>query len=387
MLSGRNWRLLPIVQTHDVKAAANAVAMLKVLLSSVRCVCVNRTEEVADVSGRRPSEIQLHGFPTARIAVVLPSWISSFVVHALVVLLFVSGLKSCQHDASFGDDGELRNVGIYIKQPSESRQPEAESAETAEDDESADVREQFRIPDTTAETTPVKLQLPTEAIPTIAPGSLSSEFAPGDVQNLLKPNGFTPTNLSTGTALGATSFIGIEDSAKKFVYVIDASASMSDYQAILVAKAELLSSLESLEGTQQFQIIFYNSQPHVMSLDSVQQELFYASDVNRTLARQFVNSIRPDGGTLHFPALRKALRFNPEVVYFLTDAAQPQLDAKQLSQIQRLNKGGARIHCIEFGIRAQLRDRRLSTANFLQKLASQNDGQYRYVNVTQLIRR
>ncbi|MBR9801380.1 hypothetical protein GYB59_06645, partial [bacterium] len=84
-------------------------------------------------------------------------------------------------------------------------------------------------------------------------------------------------------------------------------------------------------------------------------------------------------GTSHFPALLKALSYSPEVILFLTVAAEPELSARQLAEIERKNNGRAAIHCIEFGLGPSI-----NVDNFLNRLARQNGGTYRYRDMTQL---
>jgi hypothetical protein len=73
-----------------------------------------------------------------------------------------------------------------------------------------------------------------------------------------------------------------------------------------------------------------------------------------------------------------ALRLVPDVVFFLTDAAYPQLTNAELDEVRRSNAGTV-IHTIEFGAGPQM-----GGDNFLMKLARQNDGRHTYVDVTQL---
>ena len=94
----------------------------------------------------------------------------------------------------------------------------------------------------------------------------------------------------------------------------------------------------------------------------------------------FVRNITADGGTRHEEALWMALRLHPDVIFFLTDADQPELTASQLERIERANSGGCSINTIEFGMGAQTR-----TNNFLAQLARDNRGQYRYIDVSRPI--
>ncbi|MFP6764402.1 MAG: hypothetical protein VB858_12315, partial [Planctomycetaceae bacterium] len=149
-----------------------------------------------------------------------------------------------------------------------------------------------------------------------------------------------------------------------------------------VAKAELMSSLQSLDSTQQFQIIFYNSSLAEMRLRGQPPAMWWGTDINRTLSYQFIRRITPDGGTDHMPALRKALSYRPEHIFLLTDADQPILSKPNLEEIKQFNKGRSQIHTIEFGEGGFL-----GIENHLGRLARQNGGTYRYRDVTKFGRR
>jgi VWA domain-containing protein len=175
---------------------------------------------------------------------------------------------------------------------------------------------------------------------------------------------------------GTAPFFGIWDAGAKFVYVIDCSGSMFSYRAIEAAKNELLSSLGSLKRSQQFQIVFYNlDQRWLKAPGKTDFQYFPASTSNRRLAAQFIAEVQPDGGTLHLPALKLALRLHPDVIYFLTDAGEPAMKPEEMEQIRQANAGLSRIHCIQFGMNDN------AAADFLRKLAADNNGDFAYQNV------
>jgi hypothetical protein len=144
------------------------------------------------------------------------------------------------------------------------------------------------------------------------------------------------------------------------------------------AKAQLLASLQDLGPTHQFQIIFYNHKPRVFTPYGAAGRLMFANSANKQEAERFVGSILADGGTEHETALVLALRTVPDVVFFLTDADEPQLSGAQLARIARANQGTV-IHAIEFGYGPQSDAR-----NFLVLLAEQSGGKHRYVDVATL---
>lgn len=191
-------------------------------------------------------------------------------------------------------------------------------------------------------------------------------------------DGFGVGDGSGGGGSRGIPFFGVEETGYRFVYVLDASGSMYDHNAIGVAKAELLASLEQLDENQQFQVIFYNERPYPLVVQGAEQQLYRGNSTNRMIAAQFIRSVQPDAGTKHLDALLLALSYNPNVVFFLTDAGLPNLDAKDLDTIKRKNNGRARIHTIEFGKLAPLRG-----DNFLKKLARENGGTATYHDVTQ----
>jgi hypothetical protein len=193
-------------------------------------------------------------------------------------------------------------------------------------------------------------------------------------------NGGTGTGGGNGSGGGipGAGFLGLRDRGTRVIYVIDCSTSMANDNAMRTAKAALVASLQSLTESQQFQIVFYNNAPSLMKLRNASPgDLAYATEVNKTFARQYIAGIEPDLGTNHVPALQLALRLKPEVLFFLTDADEPQITPGELQELQRLNQGKTRIHTIEFGRGGELGE----NINFLKKLASQNGGTYRYHDV------
>ncbi|MBP87234.1 MAG: hypothetical protein CMJ64_11020 [Planctomycetaceae bacterium] len=179
-----------------------------------------------------------------------------------------------------------------------------------------------------------------------------------------------------------TQVFGAEGTGTKFVYVFDRSASMQGFQGrpMVAATSQLSSSLKDLDSVHQFQIVFYNDAPAVFNPDRPQPpSMLFASDENKRLAREFIERVSPVGGTRHLEAINLALGMRPDVVFFLTDAAEPQLTPRELAGIKRRNRSEATIHSIEFGS-GPFR----GGDNFLVRLARQNGGKHVYVDVTKL---
>jgi hypothetical protein len=362
--------------------------------------------------------------------IAIPSWLVSLAFH---IVLLVAAAYTVYKPVGFGSpDGSAEftgiigqwggaagppgegtgqpagpDVGIHLGQGEENQQDKAGDRPGAAD---GDAKTSSGLPATASgqdadEAPPVDLDLP--ATPRIArlgsgPGSLSTRS--GDARELIRATGRAIPGGSGdsrggdggggdggprggggpgghgggagGTGGGGTSFFGHRANGTRFVYVLDASGSMYEHNAIAVAKAELLSSLEQLDPTQQFQIIFYNEKCHPMRGGEGKEQLFWGTDTNRTMASQFIRNVQPDGGTRHLDALLMALGYGPDVIFFLTDAGEPVLYPGDLEKIKKRNNGRSRIFSIEFGKGANLK-----ADNFLKKLARENGGAHAYRDV------
>ena len=179
-----------------------------------------------------------------------------------------------------------------------------------------------------------------------------------------------------------TSVFGVQGVGSKFIYVFDRSQSMSGYEGrpLASAKAELIASLESLQSTHQFQIVFYNQKPLVFNpFPDRTPQMMFGNDRDKELAMEFVRKVVADGSTHHIDALKLAVGLGPDVVFFLTDAEEPRLNEGELAMIRRWNQAEASINTIEFG-GGPFR----GGDNFLAKLARENNGRHVYVDVTRL---
>lgn len=205
-----------------------------------------------------------------------------------------------------------------------------------------------------------------------------------DVAAALPAAGDLTTGVGADKRLGKgtqTYVFGAKGEGSVFLYVFDRSDSMNGFEGrpLAASKAELIKSLQSLQATHQFQIIFYNSQVTAFTPSPSQPpQLMFATEQNKALAAQFVRNVPAANGTKHMEPLRLALRLAPDVIFFLTDAGEPQLSAGDLESLRRLNAGTV-INAIEFGVGPDP-----GGYDFLAQLARENDGQHVYVDVTRL---
>lgn len=194
-------------------------------------------------------------------------------------------------------------------------------------------------------------------------------------------SGLGTATTGAGEGSGATdaTFMGLRGSGSSFVYVLDRSASMADSEGapMRFAKKELLRSIQSLKDKNQFQIVFYNESPGSLNPSSAGGRMLSANELNKDRAMRFVQAITPLGGTEHIPGLKMGLSFSPNVVFFLTDAAEPAMRESQLIEIQdRADRSLTTIHTVQFN-----RGPAENDGGWIRQLAEMNRGTYRYVDI------
>jgi hypothetical protein len=182
-----------------------------------------------------------------------------------------------------------------------------------------------------------------------------------------------------GSGKSTASFMGLKGTGRSFVYVLDRSASMDEFEGapIRFAKREVLRSIRSLDERSQFQIVFYNEAPGSLNPGTAGGKLLSANETNIDRASRFVQAISPQGGTEHIPGLKMGLTFSPEVLFFLTDAAEPAMTEAQLLDIQgRADRSLTTIHAIQFNHGPAMNE-----GGWIRQLAEMNRGTYRYVDI------
>jgi hypothetical protein len=185
-----------------------------------------------------------------------------------------------------------------------------------------------------------------------------------------------------GQSKSTTTFMGLRGTGTSFVYVLDRSGSMLEFEGapMRFAKRELLNSIQSLTSKNQFQIVFYNESPGALNPGTAGGKLLQANELNRDKAVRFVQAIAAQGGTEHIPGLKMGLSFTPDVLFFLTDAAEPVMSEAQLLEIQaRADRSLTTIHTVQFNRGPETND-----GGWIRALAEMNRGNYRYVDILSL---
>ena len=306
----------------------------------------------------------------------LPSWLMSLILHLVIFLVLGLTLRAAPRHGTATE--RTAEVGIALKFQEgghEYYQTEADAGGTeAVAPESGDAAD---LTDLLSDKPPVD---PTGALPTgievIGPAALGGEgvtSAGGMTEGPGKRRG-------APGGKGQATLFDITAEGWKFVYVFDRSDSMNWHggKPLKAAKTQLLASLASLDSVHQFQIIFYNQRPEIFNPTGQRHKLAFATEQNQRNADKFIRGITATGGTNHVDALERAIQLRPDVIFFLTDADEPQLSAGQLRDIRR-RASGIVIHTVEFGMGPQD-----DPNNFLVKLARENGGKHVYKDITKL---
>ena len=305
---------------------------------------------------------------------LLPAWAFSVLFHSCAMVLLGLAVQQTPRGAA---EEPGRSAGIVLKRTSaegDLYEGEQHVAQDPSKEQTPPVDLLSVLPSESAATN-VGDDLPQAPAP--GPGATAGGGVPDAGQ-------FTSGGGRRGSPAGAgqtrVSVFGVEGTGTKFVYLFDRSSSM-DGPPLAAAKRQLIESLHSLESVHQFHIIFFNTRTQAFDITGGGRRIAFATERNKQLAANFVGGIVADGGTDRLIALREALTFAPDVIFFLTDADDP-MSSSELADIARSNRRARAAICvIEFG-----RRQTPSPGNFLSELAHESGGQYGYVNTTTLQR-
>ena len=301
-------------------------------------------------------------------------WGVSLMFHVALILLLVLlvPIRSMR-----GDGRQTNDIGIVFAPATSENATSHYSAESPQD----------QITETSVAS--IVSQLFAEMTPLPVIGSTQPESSGGNGS----ATGGQPDAATVGDAGGngsvSVSFMGAQGTGRKFVYVLDRSASTGFGQRqspLYVAKTELLASLQSIGEVSlreskpiQFQVIFFNNNTAIYNTVG-----YGGSDTSGRLLRydqatfdrvqRFLGGIIAEGGTLPEPALMQAVRMDADCVFFMTDG-DTRLNPAQLQRIRQMAKG-VQINVVEYG-----KGPRTTRSNSLQQLAAQNRGNHVYIDL------
>lgn len=304
------------------------------------------------------------------------AWGASLAVHSLLTAGVLWYGSRGGMDTGGGDSPE-REVGIVLRQSSQPPAPfdsesetESDAVELIETEPSKSTSEGPLPPSPFSD---LVAQLMEERVSGRGPPSSDGgSAAPAQPP----PGGGARPKLPIGQA--KVRFYGVEGVGSRFVFALDRSISMRGGR-LRSAKAELIQSLETLGPSHQFHILFFNTRVAPIDLAG-RGRIAFGTEENKRLAARRVRGVSADGGTVRKTALDYALRFGPDVIFFLTDDDTP-MSPGEMGEILGQAIGATTIHTVEFG---QGPDH--GRQNFLTELAAGTGGERCYVDTSRLPR-
>ena len=299
--------------------------------------------------GEEPKEEEQGGMDTVmgRLALYVPSWGTSVLLHVAVVIL-----------------------AYFMAWQTEATQPPFEYKSAVVQSEKLKMEKRLK-PDQKQQSTRGKFrpgpssivrQFTQNPFPDVASNKLEQLQVIGVGGGGKEIGGFEGLGQGRGGFFGAG---GESDESAKIVYVVDRSGSMTD--SIDFVKYELKRSIDELSEIKEFHVIFYSSGPPV---EMPTRRLVNATERNKQLAFEFIDGVIAQGETDPSKALERAFDCRPELIYLLTDG---EFDRAIIDQVKRLNVGGkVTVHTIGFLYK--------TGETVLKQIADDNHGNYKFVS-------
>jgi len=180
-------------------------------------------------------------------------------------------------------------------------------------------------------------------------------------------------------------FAGVDGGGNHFVYLVDSSNSMRNFNE---ARTELLRSIDSLRPDQRFYVVFYDQTPEFMRLKhpaSDEPASVLATIENKTALRRWAMAVQQERGKSPTEVLPFAFKLRPDVIFLLSDgefsAQTEQVIRENNHQENLFGDAGpiSIIHTIRYPgfSTAEGRDAEVQ----MRRIAAENGGQYRNVAV------
>lgn len=218
--------------------------------------------------------------------------------------------------------------------------------------------------------------------------------------------GGTNTGLSSGASGGALAKFGVPGgggppgpkgavfgnggNAYKIVFICDGTGTMGDKIGIL--RRELLSTISKLKPVQQYNVIFYRDGKN-QEVVSVSETLMYATPANKEKTEAFLKNLSIAGDTDPTPAIEKAFKMKPQLVYLLSDGAFDRLKTydqvvKLINDLNKAQDPPARVNTILFqnldNTQGESPEQLKRAAQVMEQIANANGGKFVQVDIRRL---
>lgn len=188
-----------------------------------------------------------------------------------------------------------------------------------------------------------------------------------------------------GDTLSKVQFAGLDGGGNHFVYLVDSSNSMKKFND---ARTELLRSIDSLKPDQRFYVVFYDENPKYMRITNPSQDepaSVYATPESKQTFRRWAMAVQQARGQSPPEVLKFAFKLRPDVIFLLSDGeftAQTETVIRENNLQENLfGESGpiSIIHTIRYPGVSSTEGRQAEVQ--MQRIASENGGQYRNVDI------
>ncbi|MEX0655107.1 MAG: vWA domain-containing protein [Phycisphaeraceae bacterium] len=183
-----------------------------------------------------------------------------------------------------------------------------------------------------------------------------------------------------------TGMFGVRGNARQLVFCIDASGSLIDTLPHVIA--ELKESIQNLSEQQQFTVVFFQADDVI---EVPPPGLRDATSTNKQRVIEWVDldayNVIPGGRSNPVNAIRRAMRYRPDLVYLLSDnitgSGRYEISQRDLlREIERANTANTKINTIQFLYPDRLAEG--GGRGTMELIARRSGGIYRFISAEDL---
>ncbi|MEO2045026.1 MAG: vWA domain-containing protein [Pirellulales bacterium] len=204
----------------------------------------------------------------------------------------------------------------------------------------------------------------------------------GDLGEIFGNDGQGLSDLGAGKGKGSTNFFGSRTQARRIVYLIDNTGSMT-HGGLETVIVELLKSITTLEKNQQFYILFFSDQVYPLFFPQSSTVYIRPTEKNLQNIRNWLDTVECcTGGVWQLlQGLEIASNMRPDVIYLLSDGrdwrrvrAQHKVEGVQ-NLLTTTNVNQIPIHTLGMGCQRDIDRENLAA------VAKNNSGTFREVQI------
>ncbi len=284
----------------------------------------------------------------------------ALIVHGLLLLVIIGfTIERVSRPSRLTDSSDsLNSVLLQELKPEDPKQPAVVVAKIPDPASSPDgVKVAVAIPRAQEVEAPkssefqakVSAEIPTTPPPPRQLGNPSPPKVQMAAHNSSAAGTSAPSNGEDGAKSGVVAFTNVKgNSAKRIVYVVDGSGSMA--LCLPFIRAELLRSVARLDASQSFQIVVFRDPPPgsqasgtfvLTPRKTTTTALLAASDLNKSILREWLETVQPLGRSSPLTGIETALSMQPDLIFLLSRTIKRSVnndsDESNRALLERLN--------------------------------------------------